>query len=269
MRKFLTLVVAPWLLVFWTAAHASADTGTSVSTGNGTIDSGVGRGDGTPGRGSRGSAPCTYTPIAVPPSDPIWYSDPSNVPIDDGSGAWYSKTCGTNFYGVVYISRVDPAELLAAARRRLTLPLPTPHTNPSGEQLVNVPTWLWVDGQNWHELSSVAAVPGVSVTVVAAPVRSVWSMGDGSQVTCTGAGTPFDPSRSDPAATSSCTYTYRRSSDGEPNREFQGSVTVQWSATWAVSGAPGGGALGSLSRTTAFSTTVSEVQALNRTAGGS
>ncbi|MGZ6975636.1 MAG: hypothetical protein ACXVKQ_16955 [Acidimicrobiia bacterium] len=269
MRKFLMLIVVPWLFVFWQATHASADTGTSVSTGDGTIDSGVGRGDGAPGDGSNGSPPCTYLPMTVPPSNPMWYADRHNIPVDDGSGGWYAKTCGSNFYGIVYISRVDPAELLAAARRRLTLPLPTPHTNPSGQQLVNVPTWLWVDGQTWHDLTSIAAVPGVSVTVVAQPVGSLWSMGDGSQVTCTGAGTPFDPSRTDPTAISSCSYTYRLSSAGEPDQQFHGSVTVQWRATWTVSGAPGGGNLGSLFRTTSFSTTVSEVQALNRTAAGS
>lgn len=269
MRKLLTLIVLPWLLVFWQATHASADTGTSVTTGDGTIDSGVARGDGGPGRGSSSSPPCTYTPIAIPPSDPMWYSDRHNIPVDDGSGAWYVKTCGTNFYGTVYISRVDPAELLATAERRLTLPLPSPRMNPSGDQLVNVPTWLWLDGQTWNGLTSTAAVPGVSVTVNAHPVGSVWSMGDGSRVTCAGAGTPFDATRDDPAATSSCSYTYRQSSSGEVGEQFRGSVTVQWQASWTVSGAPGGGTLGSLFRTTSFATTVAEVQALNRTAAGS
>jgi hypothetical protein len=179
------------------------------------------------------------------------------------------KTCDGNFAGIVYISRVDPTELLAAARRRLTLPVPIPHTNPSREQVVGVPTWLWVDAQTWNSLSSVAAVPGVSVTVVAHPVRSVWSMGDGSQVSCTGAGTPFDAGYDDPGAGSACSYTYRRSSAEAPDREFHGSVRVEWQAAWSVSGAAGGGDLGSLFRTAAFSTSVSEVQALNETADGS
>ena len=269
MRKIVMLIVVPWVFILWQTTHASADTGTSIATGDGTIDSGVGRGDGALGRGSNGSPPCRYLPIAVPPSAPSWYADRDSVPVDDGSGSWFAKTCGSNFEGVVYISRVDPTELLAAARRRLTLPFPSPHTNPSGAQVVGVPTWLWVDGQSWNQLTSVAAVPGVSVTVVAQPVRSVWSMGDGSHVKCAGAGTPFDSSHADPAASSSCSYTYRRSSVGEPDHEFHGLVTVEWHATWSVGGAPGGGDLGSLFRSASFSTGVAEIQALNETADGS
>ena len=268
MHRLLILVAVPCLFVLTQPTSASADTGTSVSTGDGTIDSGVDTHDGTAGSGSGAAPPCTYQLVDVPPDTPMIDVD-GNVIAVDGTGAWYEKTCGTNFFGLVFISRTDPAELLAAAKRRLTLPLPTPQLSPSAEQLVNVPTWLWVDDDAWRPLTSTAAVPGLSVTVNAHPVGSVWSMGDGSHVTCSGAGTPFDPDRNDAAASSSCSYTYRRSSAGEADQRFHGSVTVQWHATWTVSGAAGGGNLGSLFRTTSFSSTVAEVQALNRTAAGS
>ena len=272
MRKLVTLVVFPWLFMIGASVGgltgASADTGGSVTTGDGTIDSRAGRHDRTSGGGAPSPPLCTYRLLPFPPSNPMWYRDRHNIPVDDGTGAWFAKWCGTNFYGVVYISRTDPTELLAAARRRLTLPLPAPQMSPSGEQLVNVPTWLWVDTTAWRELTSTVSVPGVTVSVTARPVGSVWSMGDGTRLTCTGAGIPFDPARDDPASSSSCSHTYRRSSAAEPDQRFRGSVTVEWQAAWSVTGAPGGGTLGTLTRTTGFSAAVAEVEALNRTAAG-
>jgi hypothetical protein len=270
MRAVLTIFVVAYSLAFWHSVRASADTGTSVTTGAGTIDSGVTSNNGAPGDSSSTPPPCAYFLVELPPSEPIAPSaNPGDFSTDPASGGWYAKICGPDYKGVFYIGRVDPGDLLAEARRRLSLPFPVPHTSPTGEQLVNVPTWLWIDGQSWHALRSTASVPGVSVTVIAEPFDSVWSMGDGSQVTCAGTGTPFDPARSNPAAESSCSHTYRHSSAGEIDQQFHGSVTVQWRATWSVTGAPGGGNLDSLFRTTSFAESVSEVEALNRTAAGS
>jgi hypothetical protein len=111
--------------------------------------------------------------------------------------------------------------------------------NPSGEQLVGLPTWLSVAAGSWTPQSATAAVPGVSVTATATPVQAVWQMGDGSTVTCAGPGTPWRPGL-DPAASSpDCGYRYPRSSAGEPGAAFTVTVTITWTVSWAGAGATG------------------------------
>jgi hypothetical protein len=82
-------------------------------------------------------------------------------------------------------------------------------------------------------------VPGISVTAVATPTSASWSMGDGTDVTCTGPGTPF-PAGSDPAASSpDCGHTYHRSSASAPSQQFPATATVHWTVTWSGAGASG------------------------------
>lgn len=243
-------------------ASAGADTIVSIHTGDHTIDSGASRSDRPSGRA--GTPACRYEPLAVPPSKPTWYADPHHIPIDDGTGSWYLKLCGTNFGGVVYISRTDPTELLADARHQLALPAPDVRFSPATIQVVHVPTWMWIDEGSWQPQSSTVAVPGVSVSVRAWPVAAVWTMGDGATVRCTGPGTPFDPRHDDPSRASPCSHTYTVSSTSATDHVFSGSVTVTWRASATVTGAPGSGDLPSLSRTRRFTVRVAQVQALNR-----
>ena len=261
-RLALRLAFAVAIATATLATPAGADTVVTVDHGDHTIDSGVGREDPAAGRGSGGPV-CTYRPIAAHPFKPV----SGDNPVDDGTGSWFLKMCDGNYVGVVYISRTNPTELLALARQRLTLPVPTVRLSPSARQLVHVPTWMWIDPESWHVLTSTAAVPGVAVTVTARPVATVWRMGDGRTVTCRGGGTPFDPTRDDPALASTCSHAFRQSSTGRPDGVFHGSVTVEWAASWSALGAAGAGRLTGLSRTAAFTVTVAEVQALNRKAG--
>ncbi|MEZ5265215.1 MAG: hypothetical protein R2755_26345, partial [Acidimicrobiales bacterium] len=125
--------------------------------------------------------------------------------------------------------------------------------SPGGEQLVNLPTWLWL-GRGWSTETSTAAVPGVSVTVTATPETVRWNMGDGTIVSCAGAGSP---------SAAVCTHTYRRSSATQPGAAYPALATVVWRARWAVTGASGGGDLGTIERTTAFDVRVAERQTVN------
>lgn len=245
-----------------TSTTAGADTIVSIHTGDHSIDSGASRDDRIPGH--VGGPVCRYEPIALPPSKPMWYADRHNIPVDDGTGSWFLKMCGANLGGVVYISRTDPAELLATARQRLILPAPVARFSPATVQVVQVPTWMWIDGASWQPQSSNVAVPGVSVSVRAWPVASVWTMGDGTTVRCAGPGTPFDPHHDNPARGSSCSHTYTTSSSRTPGGAFDGSVTVTWRASATVVGAVGGGDLPALARTQRFTVRVAQVQALNR-----
>jgi hypothetical protein len=181
-------------------------------------------------------------------------------------GMWYAKWCGTGeFAGFFFVSNVDPLALADAARKHLPLPLPQPELSPAGDQIVNLPSWLWVGGA-WAPLSSTVSVPGVSVTARAVPEQVVWTMGDGGQVVCDGPGTPYKPNDPGGAQSPSCAYTYTHSSATQPNLRFRAAVTVRWHATWSASGVAGGGDLGTIDRTTAFTVRVGEVQALNTNA---
>ncbi len=266
MPQHLSRSLLPVLVAVLTAAvpvtSAAADTTGSVDSRDGTIDSHAGRHDRSGSGGGSGGPVCEYRPLKTPPSKPMWYRDRHNIPIDDGTGSWFSMWCDSSFYGVVYISRTRPADLLVDARRRLNLPKPTPQFNPAGDQLVNVATWLWISTDGWRTQTSTATVPGVAVTVTARPVAAVWSLGDGTTVRCTGPGTPFDANN--PGSRSECSATYRHSSANEPDLRFHGSVTVEWHADWIAAGAAGGGTLAPLFQSSAFSLSVTEVQALNR-----
>ena len=160
---------------------------------------------------------------------------------------------------------VDPRVLAMQAMNTLSLPAPGIRLNPvpPQDQLVNLATWMWLDEATWGPRTSTAAVPGVTVSVTAQPQRVMWDMGNGDQVACDGPGTPYDTTQAEEAQHSDCTYTYRRSSAGQPGERYTITATVEWSATWSVAGAPGGGALPGLTRSSSVAVRVAEIQAVN------
>ncbi|MGH3832874.1 MAG: hypothetical protein ACRDRS_20950 [Pseudonocardiaceae bacterium] len=171
-------------------------------------------------------------------------------PVPGQPGAWYVYKCdGAGVSDAVYRAPVwipdgqpgapSPEQLAEQARSQLLLPSPRIEANPVGAQLVNLPTWLWLDGAGWGERSASAEVPGVSVTAVARPISVTWLMGDGGSVTCPGQGTPF-PVGGDPKAVSpDCGHLYRSSSAGQPGQAFPVIATVHWTVTWAGAGQSG------------------------------
>jgi hypothetical protein len=158
----------------------------------------------------------------------------------------------------------SPAELGQQAYRQLVLAVPVVRTSPAVTvpQLVRVPTWLWVDPGVWAARSKTAAVPGLSATATARPVRVTWSTGDGATVVCRGPGTPFRPGVNRASAASpDCGHTYLRASASQPGGVFAVTATVEWSVSWV-----GGGQAGALPPLTSAATVtlrVTESQALN------
>ena len=161
------------------------------------------------------------------------------------SEAWFTATCGdpitgewtnTTMYALMDVN--TGVELLAQeAVRSLVLPAPAIRLNPAppAAQLVNVPTWLWLDGSSWGARSATASVPGLSVTATATPVSVTWSTGDGGSVTCHGPGTPWGGG--DPMADSpDCGHTYTRHSGAGV---FTVRATITWNVTWAGGGTSG------------------------------
>jgi hypothetical protein len=159
-----------------------------------------------------------------------------------------------------YVTAVTPAEIARLARSQLRLPTPSMAANPSGDQLVNLPTWLWLSS-GWERVSATASVPGVSVTAVATPTSVAWSMGDGTTVTCAGPGTAFRPGGDPKAPSPDCGHTYRTSSAREPGQAFGVTATMRWTVTW--SGAGQGGTFPDLTTTGNTAFRVAESQALN------
>ena len=190
------------------------------------------------------------------------------------SGAWYVYKCtGPGLQDALYRPPVwipdgeaspaplpSPAELAAMARNQLRLPTPKINANPAGDQLVSLPTWLWLSSESWDDISATAAVPGVSVTAVARPTSVTWSMGDGGSVTCKGPGTVF-PAGADPkSASPDCGYTYRTSSAGQRADAFPVTATVNWTVTW--SGAGQGGTFPNMTTSASTAMRVAESQGI-------
>ena len=92
--------------------------------------------------------------------------------------------------------------------------------------IIGMPTWMWVQDPGPSTLGPItrtASAGGFSVTATAKADRIVWQMGDGTVVTCRGAGTAYADSfgrQSSP----DCGHTYSR----------QGAYTVRATSYWTV-----------------------------------
>lgn len=217
-------------------------------------------GDQSDGGGGAASRPtessCGYRPSG--------YSAPAGA-VGSGllpSAAWYDGLCSTTgaITNPVQVPALTPAAVARLAHSQLGLPQPDIAASPRTDQLVNLPTWLWLDG-GWDEVSTTASVPGVSITATARPRSVTWSMGDGGSVTCTGPGTPFRTGTNPRASSPDCGHTYRHSSAARPGHAFAVSATVHWAVGWS-----GGGqsdTFPDLTTTSATRFRVAESQALN------
>jgi hypothetical protein len=108
--------------------------------------------------------------------------------------------------------------------------------DPDSMGLVGLPVWLWTDDTagTWRPQTASASDGPVSVTVTARLDRVEWDMGDGTTVTCTEPGTPFDPTRHTAEDESpDCGHTYLRTSSREPDGLYTVSATSFWTAAWS------------------------------------
>ncbi len=160
----------------------------------------------------------------------------------------------------------DPIGGLFAAERaaeqalsQLVLPVPAIALSPPGDQLVGVPTWLWLEG-GWGALSASATVGAVTSTVTATPSSVVWDLGDGTSVTCSGPGLAYSPSVSGPQD-EACTATFVDSSAGLPGGTRRLTATVTYQVAWAATTGEGDD-LGELTAVSGLDVRVIEVQAV-------
>lgn len=135
---------------------------------------------------------------------------------------------------------------------------------PDHMMIVGVPAWMWAADPGESTTGPVtrsAADGGISVTATGVLDKTVWDMGDGVKVTCSGAkaaGTPFEQ-RYGGQPSPTCGYTYQRTSAGKPDNAFTVTVTAHWTVTWS-----GGGESGVITRQVSRSIPkkVGEIQAL-------
>lgn len=184
---------------------------------------------------------CRYVPAGPKPGQET----------PDEPGGWFMLLCSPDGKdpdsrgplwvpaGANAVPPLTPEQVAQMARRQLRLPAPRIRANPVGDQLVNLPTWMWLDRGSWSDISATASVPGVSVTATARPRTVTWAMGDGNSVTCVGAGTPFPVGGDPKSASPDCGHTYKSSSAGRPADAFPVTATVQWTVTWSGAGQSG------------------------------
>lgn len=157
---------------------------------------------------------------------------------------------------------VSPAELALTKWAQLPIPAPTVRTAPPRRSggLVGLPEWFWVT--NWRPLSGRVSARSVWAEVTARLQSMTIAPGPGEPVVrCSGPGTAYDKSRPAASQRTDCSYTFTRSSLGEPGGAYRVRVTVVWGGTWRGSDGSGG-ALPPLSRSTTFRLRVAEAQAL-------
>jgi hypothetical protein len=156
----------------------------------------------------------------------------------------------------------DPRVLAERAAAVLNLPAPAMRMSPAQDQVVQLPSWLWISAEQWEPRQKSAAAGPVTSTVTAMPVGVTWDMGNGDRVHCDGPGTPYQERYAQQPDATDCRYTYRHSSAGQPDEAYEVTATVDWELTWAATGAPGGGSLGSVPMSATQAVRVTEIQAL-------
>ena len=145
--------------------------------------------------------------------------------------------------------------LVTAAQSQLTIALPEVATAPprGGLQLVGVDVWFWV--ANSRPVSATAQVPGLGATITASPRSTKLGFADGTTVTCTGSGTPYDPAVDYRSQSSDCTHIF----DDAGRQPVD--VTVSWDLSWTATNGQAG-ALPAVDRTTTLVLPLREAQAV-------
>lgn len=126
----------------------------------------------------------------------------------------------------------------------------TPRPGANSVGLVGMPVWMWAQGPDRHTFgpsTASASAGGITVSATAQVHEIVWDMGDGNEVVCTTAGTPYDASFGRKASPD-CGHVYERSSAHERGERYTVTATSLWVITWEGAGQTGTIRLDGLSR---------------------
>lgn len=235
--------------------------------GNPTVEVSDGQeGGGGVGGGSGGESSCVWLVVIADDFSQRVY-DVNGTHEHSATGRWLQKVCDR--VGPVEVNGrflipdggvVDVGALAQRARASVGIEGPSIRTSPEvGKLYVQIPTWLWIEGDWWHGYEATASTGRVTATVTAVPVRADWALGDGAQVTCSGPGVAWQPGMREDAT--SCSHTYTTSSASRPGGTFELSATVVLEITW-TSNIGGSGTLAPISRSSSRIVEVGEIQAV-------
>lgn len=192
-------------------------------------------------------------------TDPVWNGhrdaagNPDGVILDCLARSCFEAGPGATclverFWATATPGEVTPRVLAQRAVASMQLRAPqigmTGGDPPDGMQIVGIPAWMWAadPGESTTgPITRTAVDGGTSVTATAVLDKTVWSMGNGTKVTCAGkkaAGTPYE-GRYDKSPSPTCGYTYTMTSVDQPNEAFTVTVRAYWTVTWSGGGASG------------------------------
>lgn len=132
----------------------------------------------------------------------------------------------------------NPATLAQTALGSMQLETASVETAPAAphSEVIGVQVWLWIPQAQWRTLTKTVTAGATAVTATATPELVTWNMGDGSAPTvCGGPGEPWSSSFTD-AAETSCGYTYRTISAGQPGGVFTIAATISYGVSWTCTG---------------------------------
>lgn len=138
----------------------------------------------------------------------------------------------------------------------------TPEAGDDRVGLVGMPVWLWVNDpgpSTFGPATASASAGGITVSATARVHEITWDMGDGTQVVCRSAGTPYEP-RFGKRKSPNCGHVYEKSSAHQRGEKYTVTATSDWVITWAGAGQTGTIRLGGLARSVDI--TVGEAQVL-------
>lgn len=128
--------------------------------------------------------------------------------------------------------------------------------------IVGMPVWMWAASPDSHTVgpaTASATAGGITVTATARVQQITWDMGDGTNVRCATAGTPYDASYGN-RKSPDCGHVYKKSSSSEPDDTFTVTATSNWVITWEGAGQTGTIRLNELARSVQIA--VGEAQVL-------
>ncbi|GAA1008934.1 hypothetical protein Aple_080490 [Acrocarpospora pleiomorpha] len=162
-----------------------------------------------------------------------WWSPAYNAADPKGMSCW------TALEGAIFVGpgNTPPAgitmtELLDIARAALTVPEPQVQLNPDAKSYVNLPTWVWLDGQGQTTRSVTATLPGLLSATVTATLGNIeidaGTTADRAEVkeNCGPSGRPYVK-----GGTFTCGVRYLRASADQPRKVYTLTVTTVWPVT--------------------------------------
>ncbi|MDQ0605780.1 hypothetical protein QF037_010213 [Streptomyces canus] len=163
--------------------------------------------------------------------------------------AVYERACATGDGGTpVYtyfvaddaadVPAVDPVVVAQQAVSKMQLTGPDiANPRPAGKYVVGIPMWMWVNKSptTFGPNTTSATAGGVTVTATAKVTKIVWGMGDGTTVSCNGAGTTYAASYGKQESPT-CGHTYTRSSVAKADGKYTVTATSTWTVDWQVNG---------------------------------